>query len=358
MQCSLILVLLSFPGQMCGQYFNNPESVVYDTLNNRYLISNVGSGNIVQIENSGDTSFFSTVLTRTLGLVIVGDILFVTDFSGVVGFDLTTDQIVMTIPIPGMDILNDITADTSGYLFVTDSGNGNIYRVKISNQSSETIVSSIYWPNGILYDEYNNRIIFCAFGSNVPIRAIDIENFSVSTVTTTNFSDLDGLSMDGGGYIYVSSWGSGSVYRYDNAFSSQPELISSGHNGPADIFYNKINNVLVVPNFNDNTVDFIPVIPNSLVENNSPPQKFELSQNFPNPFNPTTKINYYIPEGSFVSLKVYDVLGNEIIVLVNEELQAGHHEIEFNGNGLSNGVYIYQINANDIVETKKMILIK
>jgi hypothetical protein len=85
---------------------------------------------------------------------------------------------------------------------------------------------------------------------------------------------------------------------------------------------------------------------------------YGLLQNYPNPFNPTTKINYQIPELSFVTLKVFDVLGREVTILVNEELNAGKHEATFNASGISSGIYFYQIKANNYIQTKKMILMK
>ena len=85
---------------------------------------------------------------------------------------------------------------------------------------------------------------------------------------------------------------------------------------------------------------------------------FILQQNYPNPFNPSTKINYYIPVGRFVNLKVYDVLGNEIATLVNEEKLAGDFEVSFNATGLPSGVYFYQLKAGVFIQTKKMILMK
>jgi hypothetical protein len=88
------------------------------------------------------------------------------------------------------------------------------------------------------------------------------------------------------------------------------------------------------------------------------PTKYQLSQNYPNPFNPTTTLNYQIPELSFVSLKVYDVLGNEIVTLVNEEKPAGSYEINFNAANLSSGIYFYKLQAGSFVETKKMVLMK
>lgn len=94
------------------------------------------------------------------------------------------------------------------------------------------------------------------------------------------------------------------------------------------------------------------------VEKNTSPDNFSLEQNYPNPFNPGTKINYSIKENSFVTLKVFDVLGNEISILVNEEKPAGNYSIDFNAKSLSNGIYFYSITAGDFSSVKKMILLK
>jgi hypothetical protein len=93
------------------------------------------------------------------------------------------------------------------------------------------------------------------------------------------------------------------------------------------------------------------------------PNKFELYQNYPNPFNPATKIKYSIPSvgtqrAVSIQLKVYDILGNEVATLVNEEKQAGKYEVEFNAEGLSSGIYYYTLKVGEFVSTKKMILIK
>jgi hypothetical protein len=92
------------------------------------------------------------------------------------------------------------------------------------------------------------------------------------------------------------------------------------------------------------------------------PDGFELSQNYPNPFNPSTVITFKLPEKSFVSLKVYNVLGNEIVTLINEEKSPGTHSIKFDVSELprelSNGTYFYMLKAGNFTETKKMIYIK
>ncbi|MCS7054031.1 MAG: T9SS type A sorting domain-containing protein, partial [Ignavibacterium sp.] len=89
--------------------------------------------------------------------------------------------------------------------------------------------------------------------------------------------------------------------------------------------------------------------------------KFTLEQNYPNPFNPTTVISYQIPVNSNVSLKLYDVLGNEVATLVNEYKEAGRYKVELNLGqtmSLSSGIYFYKLQAGEFTEIKKMILSK
>jgi tetratricopeptide (TPR) repeat protein len=90
----------------------------------------------------------------------------------------------------------------------------------------------------------------------------------------------------------------------------------------------------------------------------SAPKSYELSQNFPNPFNPSTTIRYQIPKPSLVTLKVYDILGREVATLVNENKIEGSYDFSFNASRFASGVYIYQLRVNDFVASKKMLLLK
>jgi hypothetical protein len=85
---------------------------------------------------------------------------------------------------------------------------------------------------------------------------------------------------------------------------------------------------------------------------------YSLSQNYPNPFNPSTKINFTLAEKGLVTLKVYDVLGKEVAILVNEEKPAGEHSVTFDASGLAAGTYIYQLNVNGVRISNKMSLMK
>ena len=93
-------------------------------------------------------------------------------------------------------------------------------------------------------------------------------------------------------------------------------------------------------------------------ENNLIPDVFSLGQNYPNPFNPVTVINYQLPVNSTAILKVYDVLGKEIVTLVNETKEAGYYSINFDASKFSSGMYFYKLQAGSFVQTKKIILTK
>jgi len=102
-----------------------------------------------------------------------------------------------------------------------------------------------------------------------------------------------------------------------------------------------------------------------IVENNvtfadyvNQPEEFYLSQNYPNPFNPSTNIQYAVGSRQFVNLKIYDILGNEIEILINEEKTTGTHEIIWFADGLPSGVYFYQLKVGNFIQTKKMLLLK
>jgi photosystem II stability/assembly factor-like uncharacterized protein len=91
---------------------------------------------------------------------------------------------------------------------------------------------------------------------------------------------------------------------------------------------------------------------------NEPVKSFSLNQNYPNPFNPTTKIKFTISDLRFASLKVYDLLGREVAILVNEEKPAGTYEVEFDASGLASNIYYYKLQAGDFSSVKKLILMK
>jgi hypothetical protein len=168
----------------------------------------------------------------------------------------------------------------------------------------------------------------------------------ISTSDTTNVTDISGTlyfdNISPGETKSTKSFFPHEIYTQNNPSSIDftVHIFSDGHFFWTDSF----------------TVDVPPV---GITEDDSNlPIEYELKQNYPNPFNPVTKIKYQIPELSFVILKVYDVLGNEIATLVNEEKPAGTYELMWNATNLPSGVYFYRLQAGDFLIPKKMILIK
>ena len=117
------------------------------------------------------------------------------------------------------------------------------------------------------------------------------------------------------------------------------------------VYSNGIVSKILVKGFGkDNTVNVMKPLSN--------PLSFSLEPNYPNPFNPSTKISWQLPVASQATLKVYDILGKEIEILVSEHKQAGKYETDFNAEALPSGVYFYQLKAGEFLQTRKMILLK
>jgi hypothetical protein len=95
------------------------------------------------------------------------------------------------------------------------------------------------------------------------------------------------------------------------------------------------------------------------VDNTIPlPTEYGLDQNYPNPFNPSTRIDYQLPENNHVTIQIYDILGNLVTTLVDEEMEAGYHSVNWNASGYASGVYMYRFNSGSFITTKKLLLMK
>ncbi|MEJ2196014.1 MAG: T9SS type A sorting domain-containing protein [Ignavibacteriaceae bacterium] len=260
-------------------------------------------------------------------------------------------------PDPHFDGLS--IAANSSYAYIAN-GDSGLRIIDVSSPANMEEVVGRYNTGGHAADvAVSGSYVYIADGEN-GLRIIEVSTPSVPT--EVGFVDTDGFANDvtvAGIYAYVAD-GQNGLRIIDVSTPSSPQEVGFFNSGgfAADIAVNdsyiyladRDSGLYILRN------DLITDVFEELGE--GMPRKFALFQNYPNPFNPTTSIRYAIDNRQFVTLKVYDVLGNEIAKLVNEEKPVGSYQAEFNAAYLPSGIYFYKLQAGDIVETKKMILLK
>lgn len=291
-----------------AQTYSGPESVEFDYANNRWLIANTTSHQVLARSASGTLTVFASGLgSGPYGIEIMGDTLYCCSGSSIKGFDLTTGASVYTINV-GATFLNGITHDNSGNLIATDFSAKKIFKINPSSNSFITIASNLVQsPNGIIFDAANNRCVFANWGSNAPVKAIDLSTNNVTTLFPSPHSNIDGITRDANGNYFISVWGTNKIYKYDSTFSSAGIPYGTGLNSPADIFYNVLSDTLAVPNSGNNTVTFISFATTD-IKAMSADERIVL---YPNPCTSSFSISMNQP-GKIDSFKIYDIAGNEI----------------------------------------------
>lgn len=356
----LILIVLALSVQVSAQYLSLPESIVFDEPRNRYLVSNWGSGHLVRIDSMGTQSYWLTNQQCFAGLHIQEGVLWVACREyGVKGFDLETGDNVLNLYIPATNI-NDITADTSGFLYVSYPTESRIYKVDVHNDTFWVYAEDgLDTPNGLYFEEETNRLLIISYRFNSPVQAIDLADSTLYTVTSTTLDELDGLTRDSDGNYYVSSWNTNACYRFDPDFADPPEFFSAHNDDPADISINHRDDLLCVPLFFTSNVEFVSV-PLHAGDRISPTlqETSFLYPNYPNPFNSETVIPFRLSNSDNVTLSIYDINGREIIGSLNRRLLAGNHEIAFDASTLPSGTYIIRLSTGDLVQTQKMVILK
>ncbi|MCB0298563.1 MAG: T9SS type A sorting domain-containing protein, partial [Calditrichaeota bacterium] len=174
------------------------------------------------------------------------------------------------------------------------------------------------------------------------------------------------------GYVYATAYQGNRIYRIKsdgteqvvfagtgNAGTTDGDLLSASFNAPNGIAASATGDTLFVSDFDSRSLRMITGVNATITAIDDvaqPVNTFRLSQNYPNPFNPSTKIEFAIPKNGLVTLKVYDMLGRQVATLVNQNLNTGTYNYEFNGSNLSSGVYLYRLDVQgQFSETRKML---
>jgi hypothetical protein len=365
------IVALSYSGGRISFFENNlinpflianPESVVFDHERGRYLVSNTNGNNagfITAIDGDKNMSYFIENMGSPLGMCIAEDKLLVSeaDSDSIFGFNLETSEKVFAIRINATGNLDGQAYDNNGHLYVIDTY-GRIFKVYLETGKFSLFVSNglMQYPQDCIYDSVNNRLIVVGWSSQSDIIGVNLEDSTTYTIKETFYGYYDGITQDQFGNVYLSShYNMGLVLRYSPDFSGDPEIISTNHDEPAGLNYNVFDNILVVPNYGSSELDFIKIS----VTGCNHEQKVKgslLYPVYPNPFQNNTNIEFYIDERAKVTLEVFDVLGEQIDLIINRFYLPGLHKLYYNSDGLSSDTYILGLRVNDKLVSSQLMI--
>ncbi len=331
------------------------ESVEYDHANQRFLVSNANS--IISMSHPDlELSFFGSG-QASFGMEIMNNTLFVIQ-NGIKAYDLDTEAEVMTHSIPGAGFLNGMASDGAGRIWVTDFGNNRIYEIDVTdleNPSHEIVVSNTgTTPNGIVYDDTNDRLVFVSWGNNAPIKEVSLPDYQVTTLTSTSLGFCDGIDNDSQNNFYVSSWSPTRISRFDPTFTMTPEIIEApGIDSPADICYAQEIDTLAIPNSGNSTVTFVDLGSTTGLIESLDIADFRI---LGNPISDQTQFKFELTKSALVDLRILDINGKEINSLVSGERSPGNYTVLMSGIELSVGTYLVQLIVDDNQISKKIIV--
>ena len=363
MKKTLTIVFAVFTSTIAfSQAYNSPESIEFDYANNQWFIANNGGNNILTRSSATGARavFVSTGFSGggPHGLEIVGDTLYACAGGSLRAYNINTAALVFATSLGGT-FLNGITHDATGNLYITDYSGNKIYRFNTNTRQFNVFVpSGITSPNGIIYDQPNNRCVFVQWTG--AIKAVSLSDSTVSTlVASSGLSSVDGITKDGSGNYYLSSWSPTRITRYNNTFTTPTTAVGTGMglSSPADIFYNVLTDTLGVPNSGtgNNTTYYYFGTTTSVNESSTDAFQFTIS---PNPIAKTAEIKYQIAETGNVKIEMFDITGKMIKTIVNENQSKGPHVINFDKSSFSAGNYFFTISNGSGTETKKVVIVE
>lgn len=249
----IILIMVLFMGGTRG--LNKPESVVYDAVNDRYLVSNNGNGSIVSVDPKGKVSPFITGgMVSPKGMYLKHPLLYVADVDQIRAIDVANKRLVASYPIEGALMLADLCADDSDKLYITDIKANCIFIFDINTKSLQKITHPlISMPNGIVYDHPRRQVMFVGFGNQASILTYNIYTATVETFMESAYSQLDGILIDDLGRIFFSTWKEGMIVmipQEQNRFVPVVRNLKS----PADFALNPLTHELVIPLYARNRI--------------------------------------------------------------------------------------------------------
>lgn len=352
MKPKLLLAAMLLAFGAFSQIKTNIEAAEYDPLNNRYFVSN-GNRILVTTDGGDNWEFFGSE-GATHGMEVMGDHLYVIEGGTIRVLNLSDGSQVTSLNVSGAQFMNGMANNGTDKLWVSDFTAGRIYEIDASdpaNISSNTVVSNVgAIPNGLTFDASNARVIIVTWGNNADILAMDINNYSITTVlNNTGLGNLDGVDNDSEGNFYVSSWIPDRITRYSNDFSESTAVVTSGLDAPADISYAQSTDSLAVANSFSAEVTFHYFgDPTNIAKANT---RYSLNV-FPNPIGDQLTYTYEAPETAH--LWTITNLSGQTVLESDQEFKASNQN-SVDTSSLPSGIYMLKIKQGDMVQTVRFI---
>lgn len=352
----LVAVSLLTNALLQAQTYTDIEAVEYDYTQNRYFVSNNTS--IIARSSNGTLSFFGSA-QAAYGMEVGDGHLFAIKGSAVRAYDLNTATLVMTATVPGAGFLNGMAIDTArNHVYVTDFSTKKIIKIDYSNFATPVITTfvanTVQTPNGITYDELNDRLVYVTWGSSAKVKGVNITTAAQTDLYTTTLSNIDGIDNDGQGNFYVASWSPARISKFDNTFSSAPVTVTSpALSSPADISYARQTDTLAIANAGNNTVVFIGF--QSTVGTVELANAIALEA-YPNPVSAASQLRFNLTEDAQVQIVCSDMTGKQSFEILNTTLMAGEQLVQLQGLNLPAGTYVCSLVVNGQLVAAKTLL--
>lgn len=351
-----LLALLLSHLQLQAQSFSSPESVEWDAANSRWLIANPGSGNILsQTVGNPPQSFSSGCTAGPYGIEILGNVVYANDGGRIRGYNLSNGTEVFNLNLGG-SFLNGLTTDGDSVLYATDFSAGKIYRINPTTNNYYTLQTNMSeTPNGIVYDEANERCIIACWGGSAPILAMSIlPPYTLTTAMNTSLGNIDGISRDQNGYYYVAAWSNNRLSRIAPDFSGTPQTLSQALSSPADIDIKwDVIDTAGVPNSSTNTVTYVPL------SSTADLSEVILPAAGMNAFTDGTHhlliVDVILPEDTKGKVEVINLEGKLCASQLFDNAIAGKQVIELPINASMKGVCIVRVVTDNAVLEKKVL---
>jgi len=240
--------------------FSHPESVVMDSRNKVIYVSNIGEkeegdGFISRVSLDGEVldQKWVTGLNDPKGLLLINNVLWVTDNTDLVYININEGKIEERIPVEDASFLNDITVGVNGVIYISDTGKSSIYIREPSGKISEWLkTEELEFPNGLL--AVGKNLYVAAWGGEGPgnVLRIEIDSKTIEKITKRGIGNLDGIQQINDEQFYISDWASGKIYMVD--LKGEVTEVLTSEKSAGDILFNTQANQLVIPMNHQNEV--------------------------------------------------------------------------------------------------------